>query len=317
MNQFDIVKYLAIQNAGSAYPKRFEDLDTSIPYLKIKKNSYDRWQVEGHGHQGHDNEPRMHFMTEYINQNILPNIDPKSDLDGYYPIQLHDSYTYLNDDKNYKHVMSYSKFTNDNKPVLLPDMYMLCNWGNQLQNISDPYKKWEEKKRKVCFFGTTTGSRDPLKNERINTCLWARDKRDYCDFYITNVAQMDPKNIQNLQEIYSKPVDLNEQMKYAYIMTMDGNTCPFHCNSYFLNSLTFKYKSKEMLWYYPLLQNKSHFVEVDVNNMNNTFKYYENNKKEAEFIISNANQFAKNWFNKPIIPQQYMVTLFETISLNK
>jgi hypothetical protein len=318
MNQIEAVKYLASVNAGKLYPKNLEEIDKTIPYFNIKKNNAGKYYTENFGHFGHDNEGRMQYVTNYLTSNVFPNI--KTDITGYYSIQLHDSYTYLNDDKNYKDVLTFSKFKYDNGSILIPDIYMLSNWQGQLSNIQDPFKKWEEKNRKICFFGTTTGSKNPLNNLRINTCLWAINKRQFCDSYITNVAQMELNNIvekiPNFKDIYIKPVSIQEQYKYAYQLILDGNTCPFHCNNYFMNSLTFKYKSNEILWYYPILQHKSHFVRVDTDTIENEFRYYENNKKEAEYIIYNANQFAKTMF-KPIICQQYLVSLFETIGSNK
>jgi hypothetical protein len=317
MNHIESIKYLAIANSRKIYPKTLEEIDTSIPYFQITKNF--KYSIVGYGHKGHDNEDRMSYITSYLNNNILPNVDRKYDLSGYYSIQLHDSYCYLNDNKNYKDVLTFSKFKNDSSPVLIPDIYMMTNWGGQLANIQDPFQKWEDKNRKVCFFGTTTGSRIPTQNNRIKTCLWSINKPTY-DFYITNIAQMQLQTIldttPNFKEIYIKPVNIQEQMKYAYQLVMDGNTCPFHCNSYFMNSLTFKYKSNEMLFYYPILQNKTHYVSVDTDTIEKEFQYYENNKKEAEFIIHNANQFAKTWF-KPITCQQYLVTLFENIASNR
>jgi hypothetical protein len=321
MNQIDTIKYLASVNSRSCYPKNLEDIDVSIPYFQIKKNNYDKYNIEGFGHIGHDNQDRMDYIINYLKNNIIPNVDKKCNLTGYYSIQLHDSYTYLNDNKNYKNVLTFSKFTDDNNPILIPDIYMISNWGNQLNNVQDPFKNWDDKNRRICMFGTTTGNRDPLLNNRIKTCLWSLNNRHFTDFYITNVAQMDIKKVVEkvplFSNIFIKPVNINEQYKYAYQLIMDGNTCPFHCNSYFMNSLTFKYKSPEMLFYYPILQNNTHYVSCNIDNIETLFKYYENNKTEAINIINNANQFAKNWFNKPLIPQQYLVSLFENISNNK
>lgn len=318
MNIQENIIYLAQSNARKCRPLRLEDVDTTIPYFSIEKNQFGKYEVLGFNYEHHDNAPRMNLWESYLRSMIFPNIDPTVDISGYYNIELHDSYTYLNNGKDYKNVLTFAKFKDDFDPVLIPDPYMICNYGNALSSIQDDLD-WMKKANKVCFYGTTTGVRDPTKNERIDLCLWARDKRDYCDFYITKIAQMsesDCLKVDGFQNVYRPPVSIVDQLKYKYHLAMDGNTCRFDVWYYKTNNIVMKYQSKEMLWYYPLLQEDVHFVEVHKHDLKNKMDFYNNNPQNAYCMIYNAKKMANVLF-RPIIHQMYTIHLFESIAENK
>lgn len=315
MNINDTIIELAQSNAKNFRPLRYEEVEQSIPYFEITKSH----QVNLFNFEKHDNAPRMLFWRDYLKQKILPNIDPSADISGYYNIELHDSYTYLNNEKNYKGVMTFAKFKNDASPILIPDPYQMADFGGMLANIRDP-NPWEQKKAKITFCGTTTGSRDPITNERIGLCQWAQDKRDWTDFYITKIAQMNPQDVfakvPTFKNIFRDPISIDEQLKYKYHLMMDGNTCRFDVWYLATNNVVFKYKSKEMLWYYPMLQNETHFIDVTKDNMHSRLQYFENNPSHAQCIMFNARNFVNSFF-RPISHQLYTINLFESLAFNK
>lgn len=325
MNLNENILYLAQSSAKHLYPKRLEEINKLLPYIHIYKNSSNKLDIEAFNYAQHDNAGRMDIIKYYFKFAIFPNIT--RDISGHYNIELHDSYTYLEREKNYARdmyngVLTFSKFKKHSGPVLLPDPYMITNWYGRSSNIQD-HVNFGDKLNKACFYGTTTGNRRPLLNERIKICLWAVDKKKYCDFKITNIAQMSQQDIikdysmNDFLSIYnSTPVSMEQQMKYKYNFIMDGNTCKFDVWNYNTNSLTLKYFSDEMLWYYPLLCNKYHFVECkDKDSIINNITYYNNNTKEAEFIIHNS----KNIYNDLFTignHMQYTTALFENMIKN-
>lgn len=319
MNLQESIIYLSQVNSRKCHPMRKEEVQTNIPYFEIKKNDLGRYTIDSYGYKGHDNEPRMELWEQYMKQSIFPNIDPTINISGFYNIELHDSYTYLNNDKKYKNVLCFSKYKNDPDSILVPDPYMICNFGGMLNNINDD-QEWDKKKDKIVFCGTTTGNRDPFKNERINMCLWSLDKRDWTDFYITKVAQMELNDINskipNFKDIYRKPISIDDQIKYRYHLAMDGNTCRFDVWYYKTNNVIMKYDSKEMLWYYPLLQNDVHFLDVNKDNMKQKMEFYSANPQLAHVMIFNAKKSASMLF-RPITHQMYTINLFESIANNK
>ncbi len=318
------ISFLAQANSGKCHPKRFEDINKELPYFSLKKDGVSKnYFIEAFNYESHDNAPRMPFVLNYLSSRVFPFVS--GDLSGYYNIQLHDTYTYLQDDIDYTDVLCFGKRKCDKGPVQIPDCYFLGDWGGKYndwkldKNGGIDKLKWTFKSSKIVFAGTTTGSRDPKTNERINICLWGRDKPE-CDFYITNIAQIEPKRIfqevPDFKYIYRPPMNFLEQMQYRYQLVIDGNTCRWNPDVYFTNTLAFHYPSRDMLWYYPLLREGQEFVSVSKDNMLSKFRYYENNPRETQFIIDNAKYVANKLFSKDVCAE-YMIKLFECIADNR
>lgn len=317
MNIQENINYFAQVNGSKCYPKREEDINKDISYFEIKKNLINgKYIINCYNYEKHDNADRMHQWKMYLYTNVLPNISKDCDISGFYNIELHDSYTYLDNDKDYSNVMCFSKFKNDNGPVLVPDPYMLNSYGGLVVNDTE---NWVKKFNKTIFCGTTTGNRNPDLNDRINTCLWSINK-PHCDFYITRIAQIEPKLLDDVKDfslIYRNNIPIENQLKYKYHLCLDGNTCRFDVWYYNTTSIILKKKSKEMLWYYPMLQDKFNYVEIDdLDNIENVMNFFNNNNNNAYNILLNSRQTYNNLF-RPIVPQSYLIYLFETIASNK
>ena len=94
---------------------------------------------------------------------------------------------------------------------------------------------------------------------------------------------------------------------------IDGNTCRFDVWSFKTNTVVMKYPSKEMLWYYPFLQEDFHYSEVEKSNMENKMKFYETNPHIAEFMMQNAKEMSALLF-RSICHQAYTIHLFESLA---
>jgi hypothetical protein len=319
MSLFETIVNIAVKNAKRCHPKRSEDLDKTLPYFELSKNIFGRYDASFGGTSGHDNEPRMQFVLDFFKTNVFPNIDHNLDISGCYNLELHDSFSYLENDKDYTNVLSFGSIKDDHRGIMIPDAYFMGNWGNQQSSIKDPLP-FSNKQSKIIWVGTSTGKRLPPQNERIQTCLWSLDRRHFCDFYVTKVAQIDPTlipGIPRFNEIFRDPINIGEQMKYKYHWVMDGNASTWNVWEYFTNSLVMKKKSDNILWYSELFKDKEHFIGVDdMESLESTYKYYENNQNEATNIIKSANKLARDLF-KPLVCQYYCVNLFESIAHNK
>jgi hypothetical protein len=321
MNHIENILHIASTNAGTMRPLRMEEIKQNLPYIKVQRNTTSRkYEVQGYNYETHDNAPRMPFMQYYLQYVILPNV--RGDVSGCYNIELHDSYTYLKNDKDYNNVFTFSKFKGHKGPCLLPDPYMIGDWNGAMRTVVDPMR-WEDKMDKCCFFGTTTGDRNPVHNERVQMCIWSTKQADLCNFKITHVAQMAEQDIVGAigQEMWSKiyhpsRVSIPDQLRYKYHLILDGNTCRYDVWGYKTNTLMLKQKSRDMLWYYPLLHDKTHFVEVDQDSIVNKMNYYSSNPHVATHIIHSANQFSSLYFNQ-VSCNLYTTQLFEEIANNK
>ena len=328
MNFDEQLSWLAKKNSGKCYPKRLDDIDKSLPYFKISKDVIGKYVWQPFNYETHDNAPRMSYVAKYMLENVFPYV--RGDLSGYYNIQLHDHYSYLKDGKCYDDVLCFGAMKGNQVggkwAVQVPDCYFMGNWGGKYDNLIDDII-WENKMKKIIFVGTTTGSREPKENIRINTCLWALDanRESYCDFWITSIAQMDAKkvfaDVPRFRNIFRPPMPLEQQMKYKYMLGIDGNTCRWNPDVYFMKTLALNLPSQDTLWYSSMLKDGEHFVEVNKEehhpkNLTKQFKYYERNSHEAMRIIENANQIAKKLFKQEVC-QKYTIELFESIAENK
>ena len=227
-------------------------------------------------------------------------------------VGLHDCY-YKN-----LHIMVFSLNKHaDNQNILIPDYYAMCNYGKKL-NINDK-NIFESKMNQAIFIGSSTGSVNPRNNERLKLCNKYVSNTDI-KCYINNFCQMNNEDIQkvfpNYMRFKSANISIDEQLKYKYIITVDGNTCtwdrlPWILNS---NSLCLKKKSNNKCWYYDFLVNNEHFIEF-------------NNDEEIEQIIktvsidnckritNNANKFVKNYLKKNF-HEIYMAELIYYLTLN-
>lgn len=315
MNVREQIEWLGQVNAGKCYPKRLEEIDASIPYFEVNKFG-DTYTIDPYNYSTHDNETRMIQVCDYLQSKIFPNI--MGDITGYYNIQLHDSYTYLEDGKDYTNILTFGKYKKDKGPIVIPDCYFLDNWGGAYININDK-QIWEYKLDKVIFVGSTTGSTNPLLNERIQTCLWGYNK-SFCDLWITDIVQMKPddviRQVPTIRYVMGNYISLPDQMRYKYMLVMDGNANRWTVDTFFTNSMTLMMPSPNMLWYYPLLQDGMHYVGCDKTNMEQIVTYYNSNGEEAKQIVHNGRKLAKQLFNQEAC-KNYLISLFENIAANK
>lgn len=311
------IEKLAEKNAKNIRPYQdSENLPEDKPYFRVFLKN-DRWDCKGYNYENHDNADRMVLYMNYFRQQVFSNILPTTDISGYYAFEIHDSYKYLENDKNYDNTFTFASNTADRwKPALLPDPFFINNWGNLLTQINDD-TNWNTKLNKVVFRGTTTGYSDPQKNNRLNTCIWSLKYPDALDFKITKIAQMKLQDIQdqipNFNEIQAPHMDIADQLKYRYILNLDGNTRRFDTWFYKCNVLNLKWRSHERLFYDEVMPDKLFDVNVDRNNILDIVRFYDSNKNQALEIIERSKQFSKIWF-RPFTHQYYTVKLFENIA---
>lgn len=317
MNELDAIQFLAQVNSRFGRPLRREEVKENLPYFKIFKNDLRRYDIRGFNFEGHDNAPRMAFWEDYMRRKVLPHVNTAL-IEGYYNIELHDSYTYLENDKDYHGCLTFSKFKCDVGPILIPDPYAQGNWGGMLNQIRDEVA-WGNKIDKVCFYGTTTGHRNPVFNQRLNMCLWSLKKPELYNFGITKIAQMTEDDVRTIfvgdtfDKLVIPRVSVMDQMRYKYHLVLDGNTCRFDIWNYLTNTVTLKYDSNEMLWYYPLLIAGREYIDVNKENMETKIASIDDRK--AQFIIDNA-KYTMSKIAQPLYHMVYLGSLFENMALN-
>ncbi|PNH12567.1 hypothetical protein TSOC_000537 [Tetrabaena socialis] len=330
MNNLETIQYLAQAEAKHFAPLR-NDMHTNlmedgVPHLLVQKVNQ-TYEVQMQGHHGHDNEGRAPLICSFVKMNVLAHLDPAIDASGVYPIELHDSYSYLAPDSpahraKYRGALTFSKPIGHGHTILFPDPYQITGYGGML-GVTDPLE-FDKKQDIVLFAGTTTGDRAPLRNERIKACLWAMDKRPRYQFYITNIAQMTINDMRNgisdpdLQSILHSPIQHADHFQCKYIFNIKGNTCcwsrvPMIMNS---NSLMLNLRHSDATWYYPLLQDNHHFVSVPtIESLPSIVQQCASTPLRSKQIVANANQFVKNFCGQ-VHASYYAKCLFEAMALN-
>ena len=115
----------------------------------------------------------------------------------------------------------------------------------------------------------------------------------------------------------SNNISIDKQLKYKYILSIDGNTWAWDRPIWIMksNSLFFKYESSNVGWYYDFLNEDINYVSVNVDNMVKKYNFFENNTNQALEIISNAKKFVKDYCSEEAWTF-YFKSLLEEISYN-
>ena len=240
-----------------------------VPWFRIGRDAMGRLVASGHAFVGHDNEPRMPFLVQWLQRRVLPLVDAEADVTGCYRVELHDSYSYLPTRGMYDNVLTFARPQGARERVgLIPDPYQVAAYGGAT-DVPDGVR-WEAKHPTLFFAGATTGARDPAVNARIRACLWSlQQPTDVAHMRITSVVQMPPdlvrRAVPRLDDILAPHVPLQDHHLHRYQVNIVGNTAcwsrvPMVMAS---RSVLFHVRHPDGLWYYPLLRDGEHYVGVD------------------------------------------------------
>ena len=303
MNALETIEMLARMQGSYLSPARTAaDLKPDIPRIRIwdASDSGKRrfWRVSGDGHVGHDNEARMQPLCDFLQMQVLPVLALEANVGGHFNVELHDSYSYLDRHPRayYDNCLTFSKVWNHARAVVVPDMYQMYGYGTIPR---DPYT-WAQKVPRLFGAYTTTGDRDPAKNERILTCLRGLEHREVCDLRITNVAQMSKEAflaVPRASELLSPFVPPHEQLRHQCILTIRGNTAlwnlPWLLSS---NSVMLQKHHEDVCWYSPLLLDGTHYKRsYSLEQALSQAEFFKNNPAEAQHMTRCANRFVRDF----------------------
>lgn len=166
----------------------------------------------------------------------------------------------------------------------------------------------EEKIPKAVFRGSSTGKGISIDtNPRLKIASMQKKYSRYLDVGITKWncrprKIMGQKNLQyidkdNLPFDIVDKLDYSEQMKYRYIVHIEGHTESYRLSTELnMGSVILMVKSEYQLWYSHLLQPWVHFVPVksDLSNLIQRIKWCEKNLEKCREIVENSKLFYKN-----------------------
>jgi hypothetical protein len=224
-------------------------------------------------------------------------------------------------------------------PFIIPqDWQLATNDENYYKINSDSNVEWKDKKSIAFFRGSATGSMEIKYNQRLQISKldyeWKTTKPNLLDAGIVSWNPRDKidsklqvnfinPEVMKKENIYLKErVPMNEQIKYKYIINIDGHSNP-NRTSYLLHSgclilmVESKYVIGNICWYTDLLEPYVHYIPVkfDLSDLEDQIKWCIDNDDECCTIVQNANNIYKEYFNKNKL-LEYSAYIFNKISNN-
>jgi Glycosyl transferase family 90 len=302
MDFTELVCHAARSEAKSLRPaQEEEDVDRRVPFFRIQKkenqlSNDSSYTVTGHNCAGHDNEPRMEFICGFLTQHVLPYVDARLDVSGFYNIELHDSYSYLPNAGDYRNCLTFSRKMNDMHMTLLPNPYQIANYGDAFDANADNVP-WDQKSDRLFFAGSTTGDRNPTKNLRIHACKWSLQNPAISDFKITNVVQMNDHAfrvaVPEWRSIVAPPVPQADNYKHKFLVNLPGNTAAWSRVPMIMasKSIMLSMYHEDIEWFYPFLLEGTHFLGFTMETLASKRAFALSNPQITQYIIANANRF--------------------------
>ncbi len=294
-------------------------IDRTIPLFCIKRDQAGKYACGFVGGFSGDYTAayRAPAYERFFQAAVLPNVDREVDVSGLYHLELHDSASAAAIATTGGHgALTFGKDLRargaGRSRALLPDYYQVLsfNRGPDVPSFIDladklDRKPFEAKKAKVLFAGTTTGDLDPLKNQRVEACRWARrvdPLREKYELYLTSCRQIDPAvlraKVPEVDHVMREFVPEEAHFDYRYVLNICGNTYCWSRAPMILSgrSLMVNLNDAQGGWYYPLLRANTHFVGIDsIEQLPKALEACEANPATCKQIIGNANTFVKQY----------------------
>lgn len=253
---------------------------------------------------------RKNVLEDFMNREVVPNLTFSK------PLNLSLSL----DDGPYENSLAFCKKAHDCKSALIPDFYAMCNYHKSMWELTDPLEL-TDKINKMCFFGVSTGSLDPIENKRLKLCNWSVFNKDISDCYISHVVQIPEQSIlKNYSSaklfLLNTSVSLEDQLKYRYIIDIDGNVAGW--NRYFWiarsNSVPLKLAPVYECWYHRLMHEYEHYIPVEsINELRATFLYCNSTLESCKQVSKRAKLFTDTYMTIES-HRKYTTCLFEEIA---
>jgi hypothetical protein len=204
--------------------------------------------------------------------------------------------------------------------LLLPDAFMIekGKWNVLLDKIEEASASipWYNKENKLFWRGGAHGSESKYlynitnfdKLARLKLVMYSKLYPDYINAAFVNYAEfsndVEGENLKTVLDLlfgknpqlkHTKEID---HLKYKYLITVDGNTCPWLRVPWIMlsNSVLVKQETSNIEWFYPALKPYVHYVPVNkqLTNMFEKINWMQNHDAEVKNISINAQNFVKN-----------------------
>ena len=192
-----------------------------------------------------------------------------------------------------KYIFAYSKYIYDDNTITLPNFYYTSRNGhhNLLKSIDDNYIDW---------------------NDKINKCTWRGDIKNGSIYNFYNYEKYNVNQRKYFTKLFKNGIIKNmeyskkklsqiEQIKYKYILDIDGHSSTWDATVWKLysGSVLLKVKSIWKEWYYDMMKEWVHYIPIknDLSDLNIMIEWCINNDDICRTISNNARLFIINTNN--------------------
>lgn len=218
--------------------------------------------------------------------------------------------------------------------ILVPNLPSTLK-RHEFDYVDSDDRPLSHKTDKMSFCGSLTNiywnSHGIQYNQRLQAAWMAMQAPDLWNCKIIQPPQFDPVEWEEvkgkLQTLFPGltesehwsdkfiKVSIEDQLKHKFQLTIDGHTCawarlPWQMYS---NSVVFKIKNPQddfVEWFYPLLKNGKHLLEVDIHNLLEVYQYIIHEPEHQQSLNNNASDFCRKYFDPDVANRFLLYTLY-------
>ena len=205
-------------------------------------------------------------------------------------------------------------------PFIIPEDWKLAINDNTYYKIQEQII-WNDKIPVAIFRGSATGSMELKYNQRlqiskldnewkltkpglINAGIVSWNSRDKIDSHY-QINYIKPKLMNNIGIFLKEKIPMNEQIKYKYILNIDGHSKPnrtsylLQCGSLML-MVESKYVIGDVCWYSDLLKPFIHYIPIkyDFSDLEEKIIWCRNHDDDCKLIVQNAKKLYNEYLTK-------------------
>jgi hypothetical protein len=262
----------------------------------------------------YDEKGCNYYYLPYLFNYIMNEIHIKLNKKKYYFIIYYwDGYNETLDEPDVNignnYILTFSKYYKNKintVPIVDPHYVIRNGYIENINIINNNFIKWEDK---------------------INTCIWRGDIKNGYSYNFFNIPeskvhpreyfiQLYEKSLLNNINFKNELTSIEDQIKYKYILDIDGFASTWSATVWKLysGSVLLKQKSVWSQWYYDDFKEYEHYVPVenDFSDLNNQIQWCIDNDDKCKIIVSNAKKFVQERLNWDIVKND-MINIFNKI----
>ena len=213
--------------------------------------------------------------------------------------------------------------------ILIPSLDNIFQ-SNHLQQVDAYDTPLSQKENRMCFFGSFTGNVvDKIKD---NTRLQIAAKAANSDSIVCRISRPPMFPEDSFQEAINRAnevcpelnneiilndergIGIPEQLKYKYQLCVDGHVSAWSRLPWqmYSNCIPFKVRNRKkswIEWFYPLMDFSKHCIEVDMDDIEEAYKYIESNTQLQEDISRSGKEFITKYWNQNLAIDVFVQTL--------